>query len=58
VTRIRDAGTTVFLVEQNLVHALKISDRGYVLETGRIVQTGTGTELLQDEQIKKQYLGI
>lgn len=58
VARIRKDGTTVLLVEQNLVQALKISDRGYVLETGRIVQTGTGAELLQDAQIKKKYLGI
>jgi len=58
VLTIRKEGTTVLLVEQNLIQALKISDRGYILETGRIVQTGTGTELLQDEQIKKKYLGI
>ncbi|HSB05715.1 MAG TPA: ABC transporter ATP-binding protein [Thermodesulfobacteriota bacterium] len=58
VLTIRKEGTTVLLVEQNLIQALKISDRGYILETGRIVQTGTGMELLQDEQIKKKYLGI
>ena len=55
---IRRDGTTVLLVEQNLVQALKISDRGYVLETGRIVQTGRAMELLQDDQIKKKYLGL
>ena len=58
VVMIRQDGTTVLLVEQNLVQALRISDRGYVLETGRIVQTGTGASLLQDEEIKKKYLGI
>ena len=58
VVMIRQDGTTVLLVEQNLVLALRISDRGYVLETGRIVQTGTGASLLQDEEIKKKYLGI
>ena len=58
VVQIRKDGTTVLLVEQNLVQALKISDRGYVLETGRIVQTGKGIGLLQDEQIKRKYLGI
>lgn len=58
VLSIRKDGTTVLLVEQNLIQALKISDRGYVLETGRIVQTGRGTDLLQDDQIKKKYLGI
>jgi branched-chain amino acid transport system ATP-binding protein len=58
VVRIQKEGTTVLLVEQNLVQALRISDRGYVLETGRIVQAGTSRELLLDEQIKKKYLGI
>jgi branched-chain amino acid transport system ATP-binding protein len=58
IATIRQGGTTVLLVEQNLVQALRISDRGYVLETGRIVQTGTGATLLQDEEIKKKYLGI
>jgi len=58
VVQIRKEGTTVLLVEQNLVQALKISDRGYILETGRIVQTGSGRELLEDEHIRKTYLGI
>ena len=58
VIDIRRDGTTVLLVEQNLIQALKISDRGYVLETGRIVQTGSAPDLLKDEQIKKKYLGI
>lgn len=58
VTKIRKEGTTILLVEQNLVQALKISDRGYILETGKIVQSGKGTELLLDENIKKKYLGI
>jgi len=58
ILSIRKDGTTVLLVEQNLIQALKISDRGYVLETGRIVQTGRGTNLLQDDQIKRKYLGI
>jgi branched-chain amino acid transport system ATP-binding protein len=58
IVMIRQGGTTVLLVEQNLVQALRISDRGYVLETGRIVQTGAGADLLQDEEIKKKYLGI
>ena len=58
VGKIRKEGTTVLLVEQNLVQSLKISDRGYILETGRIVRTGTGKELLEDETIKKKYLGI
>jgi branched-chain amino acid transport system ATP-binding protein len=58
VLKIKKEGTTILLVEQNLVQSLKISDRGYILETGRMIQSGTGRELLQDEQIKKNYLGI
>ena len=57
-TKIRKEGTTVLLVEQNLIQALRISDRGYILETGRIVQTGRGLELLEDQHIRKNYLGI
>jgi len=56
--KIRKEGTTVLLVEQNLVQALKISDRAYLIETGRIVHSGKGEDLLQDEHIKKKYLGI
>lgn len=51
------AGTTILLVEQNAQMALSIADRGYVLETGRIVATGTGSELLNDEAVKRAYLG-
>ena len=58
VVKIKREKTTVLLVEQNLVQSLKISDRGYILEDGRIVRTGTGGDLLQDEDIKKKYLGI
>jgi len=47
----------VFLVEQNAFAALKIADYAYVLETGQIVLKGTGEELLQDEGVKKAYLG-
>ena len=50
-------GTTILLVEQNAQAALSIADRGYVLETGRIVTSGTGTELLNSTAIKKAYLG-
>ena len=50
-------GTTILLVEQNAQMALSVADRGYVLETGRIVSTGTGAELLKDESVKKAYLG-
>ena len=50
-------GTTILLVEQNARMALSVADRGYVLETGRLVSTGTGVELLKDESVKKAYLG-
>ena len=55
--RLHQAGTTILLVEQNARMALSVADRGYVLETGKIVATGTGNELLQDEAVKKAYLG-
>ena len=51
------SGTTILLVEQNAQMALSIADRGYVLETGRIVTSGTGKELLQDDSVRKAYLG-
>lgn len=51
------AGTTVLLVEQNAKKALSIADRGYVLETGKIVKTGKAADLLNDDAIKKAYLG-
>ena len=50
-------GTTILLVEQNANMALSVAHRGYVLETGKIVATGTGAELLEDEAVKKAYLG-
>ena len=50
-------GTTVLLVEQNAKKALSIADRAYVLETGKIALTGDAKELLNNEQIKKAYLG-
>ena len=50
-------GTTVLLVEQNAKKALSIADRGYVLETGKIVLSGLAEELLNNEEIKKAYLG-
>ena len=50
-------GTTILLVEQNAQMALSVADRGYVLETGKIVATGTGADLLNNEAVKKAYLG-
>ncbi|MBP3884273.1 MAG: ABC transporter ATP-binding protein [Olsenella sp.] len=50
-------GTTILLVEQNASMALSIADRGYVLEVGRTTKTGTGRELLHDDDVRKAYLG-
>lgn len=55
---IREKGTTVLLIEQNAGLALQIADRGYVLENGQIVMSGTGNELARDERIIKAYLGM
>ena len=55
---IREKGTTVLLIEQNAGLALQIADRGYVLENGQIVMSGTGDELAHDERIIKAYLGM
>ena len=54
---IQKQGTTVLLIEQNANKALAIADRGYVLETGKVVVSGTGKELLASEEVKKAYLG-
>ena len=51
------SGTTILLVEQNAQMALSVANRAYVLETGKIVTTGTGAELLASPAIKKAYLG-
>ncbi|MGV8872594.1 MAG: ABC transporter ATP-binding protein [Rhodococcus sp. (in: high G+C Gram-positive bacteria)] len=58
IVRIRDSGVTVLIVEQNAAQALAISDRAYVIESGSIVLSGTGSELAQDERVKAAYLGI
>ena len=57
VRELNQHGTTILLVEQNANMALSVAHRGYVLETGKIVATGTGAELLEDEAVKKAYLG-
>ena len=57
IKEIHNEGTTILLVEQNAGKSLAISDRAYVLETGNISMTVTGTELLNDDKIKKAYLG-
>ncbi|NLL96923.1 MAG: ABC transporter ATP-binding protein [Clostridiaceae bacterium] len=57
IKNINKTGTTILLVEQNASMALQVADRAYVMETGSIVLSGTGEELMQSEDIKKAYLG-
>lgn len=57
IRTIRDEGVTVFLVEQNANKALQVADRGYVLETGKVVMQDTGANLLANPDIRKAYLG-
>ena len=57
IKELRNADTTILLVEQNAQMALSIADNAYVLESGKIVLSGTGAELLASEQVKKAYLG-
>ncbi len=58
ISEINQQGTTILLVEQNAQQALSRAHRAYVLETGRIVKSGTGTELLHDPAVKDAYLGV
>jgi len=58
VVRVRDSGVTVFIVEQDTRSTLEIADQAYVMENGRIVLSGTGSELLTDDSVKQAYLGI
>ena len=58
IHEIRNKGVTVLLVEQNVFEALSVSDRAYVLQTGRIVLQGKGEELLQSDLVRKAYLGM
>lgn len=57
IKELHKVGTTILLVEQNAEMALEVADRAYVLETGKIKLSGTGTELAQSDEIKKAYLG-
>ncbi|WP_313469891.1 ABC transporter ATP-binding protein [Carnobacterium sp.] len=57
IKMINEQGTTILLIEQNAKVALEIADRGYVLETGKMVQSGTGQELLASDEVQKAYLG-
>lgn len=57
IERLRENGVTIFLVEQNANQALKLADRGYVLENGKIVMHGSGYDLLHDPKVREAYLG-
>ena len=57
VVKLRQEGLTILIVEQNARAALRIADRGYVLETGKIILQGTASELLEDHDVKRAYLG-
>jgi len=58
VRKLKQEGMTILLVEQNVREALEIADRGYVLQTGRIVLEGTGEELIKSDMVRKAFLGI
>lgn len=57
LTRIKERGTSILLVEQNAAESLRIADYAYVLETGRVVISGRGSDLMTDEKVKQSYLG-
>ncbi|MBW2579884.1 MAG: ABC transporter ATP-binding protein [Deltaproteobacteria bacterium] len=57
IVRLRQEGLTILIVEQNARAALRIADRGYVMETGKIILQGTASELLEDHDVKRAYLG-
>ena len=58
IEKINKQGTSILLIEQNVFHSLKISDRSYVLENGEIALSGAGQELLENPHIRKTYLGL
>ena len=58
LVRVRNQGTTVLRVEQDVFAAFSIADRAYVMETGRIVREGNAADLQQDADVRKAYLGV
>jgi branched-chain amino acid transport system ATP-binding protein len=58
VVRLKQEGMTILLVEQNVQEALEIADRAYVIQTGRVIQEGTGEELLSSDMVKEAFLGL
>jgi branched-chain amino acid transport system ATP-binding protein len=57
IRSLNEKGTTILLVEQNAKEALRISRRAYVMDTGRVLLTGTGEDLLNNEEVKRAFLG-
>ena len=58
ISLLKEEGRTILLVEQNVREALELADRGYILQTGRTISSGQGTELLESEIVKKAFLGL
>ena len=58
VVNVNKKGTTILLVEQMVQEALEIADRGYVIQTGRIIQSGKAVELLESDNVRKAYMGM
>ena len=58
LTSLRDRGITVLLVEQNVQHALSVADRAYLLEMGQVVLEGSSADLLEDDRVRRAYLGL
>ncbi len=58
ISLLKEEGFTILLVEQNVREALEIADRGYILQTGRTIHSGTGKELLESEIVRKAFLGL
>ena len=58
IKKIKEQNTTILLVEQNVIKSLKIADRGYIMENGRITLSGEASKLLADDKIRKAYMGI
>ncbi len=58
IRTLRDRGMTILLVEQNVRQALSVADRGYVMESGRLILSGKAQDLLSDDQVTQAYLGV
>jgi branched-chain amino acid transport system ATP-binding protein len=58
IKQLKDEGMTILLVEQNAIRSMKIADKAYILETGRVTMSGPGPSLIDDERVKKAFLGM